>query len=522
MADSGFRVTYATMTADNEQLHAAYDTAVAAVRSRLGADHGFFVDGEERFGEGWHEERSPIDHDVVIGRFAQGGRQDAVDAVAAARRFFPTWSAIPWQDRLAVLRKAGDVISERGPELAATVGFEVGKNRLEALGDVEEAAEFFRYYCREMEENDGFGRPMQRLDDREITRDELRPFGVWGVISPFNYPAALAIGPAAAALVAGNTVVIKPSNAGALTALSLYRALRDAGVPAGAVQVVTGAGEVVGAELVAHPDVAGLTFTGSYDVGMQIYRSFAGPFPKPVICEMGGKNPVIVTARADVDKATDGVLRSAFGFGGQKCSAASRAYVERPVFDAFLELLTEKAAGIVAGDPLRRDTYLGPVIDERAVARFEEAVAEARANGRVVVGGSRLTEGELARGTYVQPTVVTVPLDSWLWKRELFLPLVAVAPVDSLDQGLELANDTEYGLTAGLYSEDRSEIDRFLDGIEAGVVYVNRRAGATTGAWPAVQPFGGWKGSGTNGKGGGGPYYLTQYLREQSRTVVEG
>jgi 1-pyrroline-5-carboxylate dehydrogenase len=254
---------------------------------------------------------------------------------------------------------------------------------------------------------------------------------------------------------------------------------------------------------------------------MGIYKNFAKDFPKPVICEMGGKNPTIVSDKADLDKATDGVLRSAFGFGGQKCSANSRVYVQRSVYDEFVRRLKEKTEQVQVGNPLEREKWLGPVIDENAVATFERAADEAKKNGTIVTGGERLTDGEFANGTFVQPTVAEVPLDSWIWREELFVPFVAVAPYDDLNEAIRLSNETEYGLTAGLYSEDRAEIDNWLSSIEAGVVYVNRRAGATTGAWPGVQPFGGWKGSGTSGKAGGGPYYLQQYLREQSRTVIE-
>jgi 1-pyrroline-5-carboxylate dehydrogenase len=236
---------------------------------------------------------------------------------------------------------------------------------------------------------------------------------------------------------------------------------------------------------------------------------------------MGGKNPAIVTSKADLDEAAEGIMRSAFGFGGQKCSANSRVYVHRSVFDEFVTQLKDKTEKVKIGDPLDRDVYLGPVIDETAVAAFEEASNEAKKNGNVIVGGERLTEGRFSKGSFVEPTVVEVPLDSWIWKKELFVPFVSVAPYDDLNEAIRLANDTEYGLTAGFYSEDRTEIDTWLNSIEAGVVYVNRRAGATTGAWPGVQPFGGWKGSGTSGKAGGGPYYVQQYLREQSRTVIE-
>ncbi|HEX6844071.1 MAG TPA: aldehyde dehydrogenase family protein, partial [Actinomycetota bacterium] len=210
----------------------------------------------------------------------------------------------------------------------------------------------------------------------------------------------------------------------------------------------------------------------------------------------------------------------AFGFGGQKCSANSRVYVEREVYDDFVAQLKAKTEAIKIGDPLERDVYLGPVINDAAVETFEKAAEAARKDGAIVTGGERLTEGEYAKGTFVQPTVVEVPKDHWLFKEELFVPFVAVAPVDSLDEGIRLSNDSEYALTAGFYSEDQAEIDEWLDRIEAGVIYVNRRAGATTGAWPGVQPFGGWKGSGTTGKAGGGPYYVLQYMREQSRTVI--
>jgi 1-pyrroline-5-carboxylate dehydrogenase len=253
---------------------------------------------------------------------------------------------------------------------------------------------------------------------------------------------------------------------------------------------------------------------------MKIYKQFAKGVPRPAVCEMGGKNPAIVSARADLDLAAEGVLRSAFGFSGQKCSACSRVYVDRSVVNEFAGKLADRAAQLRVGDPLDRGVYMGPVIDAEAVERFKEAVKEARKEGRVLAGGEVLSEG-VPEGNYVAPTVVgDLPVDHRLFKDELFVPFVAVAPVENLEEALELANDTEYGLTAGFYSGDQAEVDRFLDRIEAGVVYVNRKAGATTGAWPGVQPFGGWKGSGSSGKAGGGLYYVQQFMREQSQTVI--
>ena len=517
------RITYATMSADNEELHAAYEHGVEVARSWLGDKHPFFVNGEERWGEGFDEERSPIDHDVLIGQFARATRQDAKDAIESARAYAPTWMNTPWQERVKIMRQGADVISERVYELAALMAMEVGKNRLEALGDVEETADLIRYYCTQMEQNHGFTFPMESLSDKEHNQSVLRPYGVWAVISPFNFPMALAGGPSGGALVAGNTVVLKPSHQGYYTALKLWEALTDGGVPKQAFHVLTGPGGTVGDELYTNPDVDGLTFTGSYEVGMRIYHNFAKEYPKPAICEMGGKNPTIVSAKADIDKATDGVMRSAFGFGGQKCSACSRVYVERPVYDEFVTKLVDKASKINVGDPLERDVYLGPVIDERAVDTYLKAADDVRSGGgKVLLGGERIEDGDLGRGNFVKPAIVEAPPGHRVWKEELFVPFVAVTPVDSLDEAIKLANDTEYGLTAGFFSEDKGEQQRFLNEIEAGVVYVNRRAGSTTGAWPGMQPFGGWKGSGTSGKAGGGLHYVQQYLREQSRTVIDG
>jgi 1-pyrroline-5-carboxylate dehydrogenase len=522
MAETRVRITYATMSADNEKLNTDYEDGVAVAKSWLGQKHPFYVNGEERWGEGVDEERSPIDNEIVIGEFARATRQDAKDAIAAGKAYAPVWGGMRWQERVKIMRQAAEVISDRVYELAALMAIEVGKNRLEAIGDVQETADLISYYCKQMEDNDGFAFPMEALSPKEHNRSVLKPYGLWAVISPFNFPMALAGGPAGGALVAGNTVVLKPSHQGYFTALKLWEALTDGGVPKQAFHVLTGPGSTVGDELYTNPDVDGLTFTGSYAVGMQIYRHFAKDYPKPAICEMGGKNPAIVSTKADLDKATDGVMRSAFGFGGQKCSACSRVYVERPVYDAFVQKLVEKASKLTVGNPLSREVYMGPVINPKAVETHQKAVEDVKSGGgRVLLGGDRMTEGNLARGNFVQPTIVEAPLEHRVWSEELFVPFVAVAPVDTFDQALSLANDTEYGLTAGFYSEDKAEQDRFLSEIQAGVVYVNRRAGATTGAWPGMQPFGGWKGSGTSGKAGGGRHYVQQYLREQSQTVIE-
>ncbi|MBI2763009.1 MAG: aldehyde dehydrogenase family protein [Chloroflexi bacterium] len=517
------KITYATLRNDNEELHALYEAGVQASTAGLGRHHRNFIDGLWVEGSaGTFEVRTPIDTDIVLGTFARGDAGDVEQAVDAARRAQPAWRRTPWQDRLTILRRAAELISERQMVYGADMAWEVGKNRLEALGEVEEAADLIRYYAQTMEHNEGYDHPMDNLGDASVhTRTVLRPHGVFAVISPFNFPMALAAGPIGAAVMAGNTVVFKPSSTSPLTGINLVQAFADAGLPAGVVNFVMGPGDTVGEALQTSRGIDGIVFTGSYDVGYRLYKSFSTLWPRPCIVEMGGKNPAIVTRKADLEEAAEGIMRSAFGFGGQKCSANSRVYVDAQVHDELIRLLVEKTEKISIGNPISREYWLGPVIDAKAVARHQQAVAEARQDGRVFSGGEHLTDGDLARGFYVEPTVVGLPAGHRLFQDELFAPFTAVSKVGSLSEALALANDSTYGLTAGIYSEDPGEVERFLDEIEAGVLYVNRRAGATTGAWPGVQAFGGWKGSGSTGKAGLSMYYVAQFMREQSHTVVD-
>ncbi|MEX1169038.1 MAG: aldehyde dehydrogenase family protein, partial [Chloroflexota bacterium] len=466
------KITYATLRADNEELHAQFESGLASARATIGGYSQNYVDGAWRDGDGTFEVRSPIDRDMVLGTFARGTAADLDAAVAAARRAQPAWAATPWRERVAIVKRAGDLISERLMDYSAIMAIEVGKNRIEALGEVEESADLLRYYASTMEANDGYDHPMDNLGDAAVhTRSILRPHGVFAVISPFNFPMALAAGPTGAALLAGNTVVFKPSSASPLSAVKLIEAYIDAGVPAGAVNLVMGPGETVGQTLQDHPGVDGIVFTGSYEVGMRLFHSFSKTWPRPCIVEMGGKNPAIVTSRADLDEAAEGIMRSAFGFGGQKCSANSRVYVERPVHDELVRRLVEKTEAITVGDPLVRSNWMGPIIDQRAVDRHQAAVSEARRDGTVFVGGERLTDAGMERGFYVEPTVVgNLPVTHRLFRDELFAPLTAVAAVDSLDEALNLANDSVYGLTAGVYSEDPAEVQQFLDRAQAGVL----------------------------------------------------
>lgn len=512
------KITYSTLSADNEELQSAFDAALEHARASLGQSYPMIIGAERRNSDRTFEDRSPIDRSLIVSRFPLGTAGDVRDAIAAARAAYPGWRDTPWRDRLAIMRRAAELISERAFDYAALMALEVGKNRLEALGDVEEAADLLRYYSDEFEKADGFVKPMGSLSAAEKTRSVLRPYGVFAVISPFNFPMALAGGPAAGAMIAGNTVVLKPSSDAPLLGWKFGEALRDAGLPDGVFNLVTGPGETVGAELETNPGIDGMVFTGSYEVGMRLYRGFTQDYPRPIITEMGGKNPAIVMPSADLDEAAEGVMRSAFGYDGQKCSANARVYVHRDVARPFIDKLVERTRGIRTGDPTERDNWMGPVINQRALDKFTDAVATTRADGGTIeVGG----DADASVGYYPTPTVVSgLPLDHRLFHDELFVPFLVVGEVDSLDQAMHEANDTAYGLTAGIFSRNDAEIRTFLDTIQAGVVYVNRRAGATTGAWPGIQSFGGWKGSGSSGKGGLGPYYVQQFLREQSQTII--
>ncbi len=518
------KITYATMGGDQlEELHRAFDSAIGRVTSAFPSAIPLAIGGHDVRGASEFDVRSPVDTRILISRGQQADRAQVRDAIAAARAAFPAWSRLAWRERVALVRKVSDGIRDNRWDLSALMGYEAGKNRLECVGDVEEAADLIAYYCDQIEEHDGFELQLGALGPGEDNRSVMRPYGVWAVISPFNFPMALAAGPAGGAMVAGNTIVLKPASATPTIAHRFYEIAAAAGLPPGVFNFVTGGGSTAGEELITHPGVDGIVFTGSKAVGMHLIQANASRgIPRPLVIEMGGKNPAIVTASADLDRATDGVMRSAFGAQGQKCSACSRVYVERAVREAFSERLVEKTKGIVVGNPLERGVYMGPVINEAAVSTFERAVRQATNDGgRVLTGGRRLTTGDFAHGWYVEPTIIDgLPTGHPLFAEELFVPITMIAPVASLDEAIELANRTEYGLTAGIFSQDEAEIARFFDRIQAGVTYANRRAGATTGAWPGVNSFGGWKASGSTGRGSGGPYYVQQFMREQSRVRI--
>ena len=522
--DGKFRLTYATMFNPPEKMHTDFDKAVARFRAEMGKDVPMLINGEDRFIEAKFDDRSPINTEWLLGTFQKGGVAEGQAALAAANAAAPKWAALKWPDRVKILRRSAAQIEKRLYEIGAVVALEIGKNRMEALGDVQETADLISYYCDQMERNNGYIVPMGKdpLAGWNATNvSVLKPYGVWVVISPFNFPFALAGGPSGAALVAGNAVVFKPASDTPYSGRLLAECFRDGGVPAGVFNYVTGSGATIGQELISNPLVDGITFTGSYDVGMHIYKTFAtGRYPRPCIAEMGGKNPAIITARGDLELAAQGVMRSAFGLQGQKCSACSRVYVDNRVKDQFVEKLLALTNKIAIGDPTRREIWLGPVANRSSYQDFANFSEELSQGGQILTGGKQLVEGELGKGYFCAPTLVDLPTDHRLWNVEMFLPITTIAGYDDVNEAMRLANDVDYGLTAGFYGS-KQELKWFFDHIEAGVTYANRPQGATTGAWPGFQPFGGWKGSGSTGKAGGSLSYVPQYMHEQSQTTIE-
>ena len=513
------RVTYSNIGVDLTPVHDHLDAEIPRFKARMLGRHwsnviaGARDDDGERYGVA-----TPIDRAGAIGSFVAASPAAVARAVAAAQKAFAEWSGTPWAARVAILRQWAEQLDEVKFDLAIASLLEVGKSRTEALGEAEEAIDLVRYYCGEMERHKGYAQDLARAFPDEETTCVLRSLGVIGVISPFNYPIALAVNMMAGALTTGNTVVFKPSAGCALSAQLLLQSMEAAGLPKGVVNLVAG-GDDTGRSLVSEPGIAGIAFTGSHEAGMGIFRALANATTaKLVIAEMGGKNPAYVTATADLDIAAQGVARSAFGLQGQKCSACSVVYVQRPVRDEFVARLTRFAQQLKVGNPEQRDVFMGPLYSPQAAARFRANVKMAERDGKVVFGG-HFIDGS-AGGDYVQPTLVEVPQGHALTREEQFLPLLALRCFDRLPEALDEGNAVRYGLTAGIYTTDPGELDLFLDRAEAGVLYANRASGATTGAWPGIQSFCGWKGSGVSNKGGLGPHYLPQFMREQSRTIM--
>ncbi len=435
MAESSFKLTYSTMFNPPEELHTRYDQALTQVMSKLGKEHAMLINGKEHYSTEKFEDRSPADTDVILGVFQKGTSTDSQLALDAASRAFPMWSHTPWQERVRLVRKAAEIMDERTFEMGVVVSLEVGKNRMEALGDVAETADLLRYSCDRMEANDGFIHELGRdplTGYISTNMSILRPYGVWLVISPFNFPAALTGGPAGAALVTGNTLVMKPATDTPWTARLIAECFRDAGIPDGVFNYVTGPGSTLGQSLIESPLVAGITFTGSYDVGMKIGHDFStGKWVRPAILELGGKNPAIVSKSGNLDDAALGIVRSSFGLQGQKCSACSRVFVERSVHDTLVDKMVTLTQKLLIGNPTERSIYNGPVINKASYHDYQTFCEQLQIAGKVLTGGKVLTDGAYTRGYYCPDTIVTgVSAEHPLWQTEMFLPITMIAAVE--------------------------------------------------------------------------------------------
>jgi len=495
---------------------AAFEKALASVRSALGREYPLVIAGERAKGEKTFESRNPARPAEVVGRFQAASREQAARAVEAAHVAFDSWSRVPAGERAAYLVEAARRMRERRHEFSAWMVFEVGKSWPEADADAAEAIDFLEFYAREMLRYDQ-PQPVTQLPGE---RDALvyLPLGAGAVIPPWNFPLAILVGMASAAIVAGNTVVVKPSSDSPAIAWQFAALLEEVGLPPGVFNYVTGGGGTVGDVLVRHPKTRFVAFTGSREVGVSIYRLASEVQPgqiwlKRVIAEMGGKNAIIVDEEADLDAAAQGVAVSAFGFQGQKCSACSRAIVSRKVYDAFLTRLKEHVERITIGEPDRAEVSLGPVINAAARDKILSYIEHGKREGRLVMGGGAVAGKE---GWFVAPTVIAdVNPGARIAQEEIFGPVLAVIPVQSFDEALAVANGTDYGLTGAVYTRNPQKIERARSEFFVGNLYINRKG---TGAIVGAHPFGGFNMSGTDSKAGGRDYLL---IFLQAKSIAE-
>jgi 1-pyrroline-5-carboxylate dehydrogenase len=515
--------TWARLVENNstDEFHKKFDQGIVEIQKDFGKNYPMIIGGKEIFSDNQFQVRSPADKNIILGNFPLATKEDAIHAIQTAKESFYKWSLTPYQKRVQIFREIADIFSQNKFNLAVILSFENGKNRLEAMGDLDESIDFMRFYAEQLEINSGFSKETKSASPNEKTSSALKPYGVWGIISPFNFPSAIAIGMTSGALITGNTAVLKPSSDAPISAFKFVESIYHK-LPPSAISFVTGSGGIVGKTILESPLVDGIAFTGSKEVGMTGYSTFAIQKPRPFISEMGGKNPAIVSANADIEKAVDGVMKAAFGYSGQKCSACSRVYVQKSIANKFLERLVAKTSALKIGKPWEKDAYIGPIINNEAVKKFQKASELAKKDGKVICGGTLISDSSYKDGNFVSPTIVTnLPKDHELIREELFLPFLCVEEFENFDEALVLANKSNYGLTAGVFSQDKNEVEKFFEKIEAGVTYANRAASATTGAMVGAQPFVGWKESGISGKGAGGAYYLLQFLREQTQTRCE-
>ena len=489
-------------------------TAIDKVRGQLGREYDLIIGGKRTKTQEKIRSLNPAKPSQVVGIHQKAGKEHVEPAIQAALRAFESWSRTSVEERASLLFRVGDMLRERKFEFMAWLVFEVSKNWAEADGDVAETIDFCEYYSREAL------RLSKGTADVQLPgeRDSLFyiPLGVGAVIPPWNFPCAIMAGMTLASIVSGNTVVLKPSSDSPTIAAKFVELLEEAGIPEGVVNFCPGSGSTFGNSLVAHPKTRYIAFTGSREVGLDINKRAAEAAPgqiwiKRTILEMGGKDAIIVDADADLDAAVEGVALSAFGFQGQKCSACSRAIVDERIYDKFLERLKPRVEKITVGDPAENNN-MGAVINESSMKSILSYIAIGKHEGRLITGGNRAA----VEGYFIQPTVIAdIQPKSKLEQEEIFGPVLAVIKSRNYDHALQIANDTEFGLTGGVYSKSREKLDRAMREFHVGNLYLNRKC---TGAMVGAHPFGGFNMSGTDSKSGG-PDYL--YLFTQAKSVGE-
>ncbi len=493
----------------------AMEQALSTVRSEFGREWPLVIDGERvRTGE-WIESFDPCQKDRVVGRAAKAGRAEADRALEVAWRAYEEWSRWTPAERARTLLKVGALLRQRRHLFSATMVYEAGKTWPEADADTAESIDFVEFYAREA---------LRLAEPQPLTvvpgeSNELTyvPLGVGLVVPPWNFPQAIALGMTAAAIVTGNTVILKPASLTPVIAARFVDLLEEAGVPAGVVSFLPGSGADVGDYLVAHPRIRFISFTGSREVGTHIYALAAQVqqgqrWLKRVVAEMGGKDAIVVDETADLDAAAEGIVASAYGFQGQKCSAASRAIVLEPVYQDVLGRVARRAEALRVGPAEDPNSQMAAVIDRSQYEKVLDYIGVGQKEGRLVVGGEPSGDG----GWYVQPTVFAdIPENGRLAQEEIFGPVLSVIRVRDYDHALAVANGTEYGLTGGVYSRSRRRLERARAEFHVGNLYFNRKI---TGAYVGAHPFGGFNMSGTDSKAGGCDY-LQLFL--QAKVVVE-
>jgi 1-pyrroline-5-carboxylate dehydrogenase len=500
---------------DNPEHIRRMKSALDAVAEELDREYDLVIGGERAKTQEKLRSFNPSQKDQVVGVFSKATPELADRAIAAADAAFKTWSRTPGSKRVEIVLRAAKLLRERKYQYAAWLVYEVGKSWAEADADVAEAIDFCEFYAREMLRLE---KPLP-LTPVPGERNFLRyiPLGVGVVIPPWNFPLAIATGMAVASVVAGNTVVLKPSSDAPTIAYKLFEVLEEAGTPPGVVNFLPGPGNSVGDVLVTHPRTRFIAFTGSKDVGLRINELAAKHVPgqiwvKRVIVEMGGKDSIVVDSETDIDAAVEGVAVSAFGFQGQKCSACSRAIVVENAYNSFLEKLKERVEQIKTGNVVDNETYMGPVINAKAKKTILNYIESGKKQGRLITGGG---EGS-GSGHFIEPTVIAdVPPDAKIAQEEIFGPVLAVIKAKTFDDALEIANNTEYGLTGAVYTKNRHKLESAAEVFHVGNLYLNRKC---TGALVGGHPFGGFNMSGTDSKAGGHDYLL---LFMQAKVVAE-